>query len=163
MHDPGISQVLKQNLITLPRSIAKSEGKVERKMQRNQLVWKARVCVFGRTLDSFLWAQLWPAPWKPWHRVMTPRQSLVWCSFSGRNLRDYTSWLSKWPKESLFITYIGVRKGMLWCLKYAWSVWIESRVQISGLRVRVGVQLDDDDRPQRVSVFFKFFGGILRV
>ena len=38
LHDPGISQVLKQNLITLPQNIAKSEGKVERKMQRNQLV-----------------------------------------------------------------------------------------------------------------------------
>ena len=94
-----------------------------------------------------------------WHRG----KNWFWCSFSGKNPRDYTSLQSKWSEESLFIAYIGVSKGMLWCLKYAWSVWIESRVQISGLRVRVGVQLDDDDRPQRVSVFFKFFGGILRV
>ena len=59
-----------------------------------------------------------------WHRG----KNWFWCSFSGKNPRDYTSLQSKWSEESLFIAYIRVSKGMLWCLKYAWSVWIESRV-----------------------------------
>ena len=82
-----------------PENIAKSGGKVEQKMKRNELVWKTRGCVFDRTFDSFLWAHLWPAPWNPWHGVMTPRQSLVWFSFSGRFFNNYTSWIPKWPKN----------------------------------------------------------------
>ena len=38
LHDPGISQVLKQILSSLPRNVANLEGKVERKKKRNQLV-----------------------------------------------------------------------------------------------------------------------------
>ena len=109
----GFPKFWNKILSSLPRNVAKSEGKVERKMKRNQLFWKTRGCIFDRSFDSFLWAHLWPAPWNPWPGVTRPRQSLVWFSFSGRFFNNWTSRISKWPRICVYRMNRSL-KGMLW-------------------------------------------------
>ena len=103
LHDPRISKFWDEICSILLLDWAKNA--------KNQLVWKARVCVFGLTLDSFL-TLTWAV--KALEKGDdTAAKNWFWCSLSGKKPRDYTSWNIEWSEESLFLTYIGVSKGML--------------------------------------------------